>query len=449
MSVAEQEMWKEPARIWTSSMEQLLVVKNFDEHKYAIGDNVFMAGKETHRMLEREGVPVEADYLDNVLQITGCESAVEVLWQDGCRTLHKSIELEQPMTIEDHQVWCGEHVIYRNLEGVEKDAIVQTMDSNEQTAVILLHDDQGKSRIVSILECKSEGSPDFPYGINRGDVVLISSTSTGYTPPAVQMLGRSENDLDEDAVIDMEGDMILMGKKLAESSSSQGLSKQIQTESPGESSEIDWYGIVIDCLLDGHTLVRLPNGRCVQETTANLTRLVDDWDDVIASDDGEEGSEDLCEDEGEHRDCACMQCDPWVTSDGHLIDEDNDAEMEWEDAEDSSDGNSVDQDSKVDQTASGVEGKCESAASLPLESDSKVDTPAPPHNVNKFKVLEQAPRDHKFIDSVHPLSNQRKFLSRVRQEYSILSTSLPGEYRISTNQAAPKTIRRPGTSLSL
>ncbi|UZJ51118.1 hypothetical protein CBS101457_000438 [Exobasidium rhododendri] len=420
LSQAEAELFPMPRQVWTNSMAGLTVIQNFEEHKYALGDNVYVASEESKSQLDKEGFTIEGDSRREVLAVIDCRSNVEVLWQDGTRSLHCSTELEEPATIDDHHVWCGEHVIYRNLEGSERGAVVQSMDAKEQTATIIFYGDNKKtdSKVVPLLECKAEGSAGYPYGINRGDVVLISSGGTGYPPPGVPMLGSDDEVAYDD--YDLEETMSSMGKELAEASPDGVLSKPIEIRSSLLAHEIDWYGVVIDCAFDGHILVELPDGRRVKEMVGHLTRLAGDEDESEVDEEEEQEYEDS--------DASCTHAThtsvPWVTSDGQHVDDSNAEEMDWEDAEDvdSNEEDSV----EGEESAAGV---AREGAKYPVDLHrDEIERPSSLDALNtSFKVLELAPKDHYYLNRSPSLLHRRAFLSRIQREYRILSSSLPDE----------------------
>jgi ubiquitin-conjugating enzyme E2 O len=383
LSPQEEDLFPEPKAIWTD-LDLLTVIRPFEEHSYALGDSVFLS----------EAANVDSCFDDDkVLQVCNTKSEVEVLWQDGSRTWQSSTTLQQPAEIEDHHVWPGDHVIYRDEESREISAVVQSMNPKEQTACIsMFGDDKEVSKTVSVLECKLEGSPDFPHGLGRGDIVLISDEDTGYTPPSVARLGKvMEEDVDEE---EQEERLIFEGRAIAKMASRAQLSVQKRPRPAREAHDIDWYGVIVDCPSNGRIVVELPDGRRIEERIDRLSKLVDGFDDddhYAASSDG--SSWDSIDEEGQD----------WNGKDGATLDEED---GEWQDDVGCEDGSEEEMDMSVDM---------QSADPMPLAG---------------FKLLDHAPSDHAFLKQSHTVAQQKSFLSRVQREHKILSSSLPGECSI-------------------
>jgi ubiquitin-conjugating enzyme E2 O len=58
-----------------------------------------------------------------------------------------------------------------------------------------------------------------------------------------------------------------------------------------------------------------------------------------------------------------------------------------------------------------------------------------------FKILASAPVDHAFYTSP-PAQPSKSFLSRLRKEYSVLDSSLPGQYITSLNKNVANTVQQ-------
>lgn len=386
-------------------------MRPLEEHKYAVGDTVVVTEMETRKRLE-EGNTDLTDLTSKVMHVARTKSEVEVLWQDGSRTLQSSTTLEQMPTIEDHHVWCGDHVLYMDLAGGEQGAVVQSMDAKEQTAMIVLYSDAGASKTVSLLECKSEGSPDYLHGINRGDIVLISNGATHYPPPSVCTLGKTL-DYDRMEELEFEEELVEVGRRLAMQTPRGQLTPQVQPRPVGKAHEVDWYGVVVDCASDGSIVIQLPDGRQVRETIDKLNRLVDGFDETDEFDDGidDNGSTDE-EMEAEE---AEGQAAHWTTTEGEPL-----LEPDWEDLTESDDAmHASDTDKGAEDAVAGQD--TDSGADAGKEQDSL--------SLESFKMLEQAPTDHAFLSNAHSRSHQKAFLARIQREYRALASSLPGEWK--------------------
>jgi hypothetical protein len=373
-------LFPEPKALWTE-LEELTVIRPFEEHKYALGDSVFVIA--TDESVDQQTSSTSRFDEDRVQTVCNTRTFIEVLWQDGTRTWKRSTNLEQSY-FEEHEILPGDHVIYRDTEEKDTAAVVQSMNASEQTVCIYVYGSEEKdTKTVSALECKIEGSPDYPFGVNRGDIVLISRSETAYVAPSVARLGKlAPSDIDEEAE---EEKVIEVGRALARQSSRSQLSVQRRPRRAKAAQEIDWYGAVVDCSSNGRIIVELPNGKRIEERIEKLSSLIDGFED------------------------------------GHEDDTASSNGSSWESTSNYNNNSSIDGRSFMEVDDDEVEMECDKTAAVEAE-DLLADM-----SIAAFKLIENAPGDHAFLSQSHDIAQQKSFLSRIQREHKILSTSLPGE----------------------
>jgi hypothetical protein len=394
LSSHDQQSFPKPKQVWTE-LDKLTVIRHFEEHKYALGDQVCIASDVSKEGAAREGAN-QSSSENTILQVVGLRSNVKILWQDGTNTSHDSKDLESLglMMDQDHQAWCGDHVIYETVEGEKRGAVIQSMDVKDQTADIVFYKDMGQVKTVSVLEYTTEGGLNYEYGINRGDAVLISSKETGYFSPSVPVLGAI-GARDSDGYEKLEDRLVKYGRKLGRTSPRGQVTEQVRPRLPCEADEIDWFGVVVDCKLDGSVMIELPNGQRIKENVDKLSRLFDEEDEDFEEDEVFSGM-DRCN-VSFLKEYGVAEQGDWED----LEDSDLDEEQEVE-AFDSKDLKEEEEDEKGCALGAGVDLQGRSA----------------------LKILEEAPKDHAFIDK--PYSSHRTILSHIKKEYTILTSNLPG-----------------------
>lgn len=400
----EQQRFQMPKRFW-SELEDLTVVRQFCDQHYVVDDLVAF---KTPELRDRYGLrasnpgdsiaPVEA------MRVLATHSLVTVLWQDGSQSTHSSTDLDQYLEMDEHDVWCGDHVLFTDGDGAEQGAVVQSMDPAERIAQVVPYNRAQRDSItISVLDIKTPGAPDFQTGIGRGQIVLSSSKPNAFAPPLMSRVGAASLDSLSDAEIHEE--LQSLGERIMRDSSNTKRPAQRMPRMAEEASEINWYGVVSELRLDGKAVVRLPVGTLTEENIERLAIFDDGFDDGTG----------FFDDDREHdHDMHMFEADaPWTTEDGDEIQGED-----WEDVADTNGGDVqeiiVDDDDDVGLGNNG----CTNSNSRTIELD---DGPC-----TLFEILEQAPRDHAYyLDDNNGGSGNKQFLSRLQREYKILQSSLP------------------------
>lgn len=293
--------------------------------------------------------------------------------------------------------------------------------------------------VVPVLELDVHGPDPVTFGVHRGDIVFISSSPTGLALPSLGRIGESEEFPEDTELRQIIGDL---GMSYARQHPKE--SPLILPRAGREAPEIDWYGSVVDLHLDGTIEIALPCGRKVGESIDRLTLLVDGFDDQQWGDeeyDTEEEEEEgwMTEDGGEAGEKDDWEDLPDGEGDGSDmvdgLDEDGDVEMQSPNldqagtaqiASSKPDGIQPEPSAPESSAASSNPTRCPSPSHQALPNAPGANMPQDDSRWSRFEVLEEAPRDHAFINE--PQTPPKKaFFSRLQKEFRVLQSSLPGE----------------------
>ncbi|KAG6896412.1 hypothetical protein C0992_008414 [Termitomyces sp. T32_za158] len=357
----------------------------------------------------------------------------------------------------------GDHVVWRS-EDFRRHAIVQSVNANDRTAKVLLPD-SNTIELVSVLELDPHGTSDpsiaFPQassdglGVCRGDFVFVhpDGATNGFKKPAVPRIGEVEQWVRDNPIVD--GQLGGWRKEMAHIGAS--ISARRATEGSQEtftmihlaqgSGNITWIGEVtqvcgvtdtgyihelwpLQLKLNGSIEVTHPDSTVNYYPLERLTKLYDGmeqlenalWGDGGDSQDGHSG------DEGEQ---------VWSMDEDGVWQPDLDG-GDWEDYEDDEvqcvDSMDVVSDGWADESmdpfthesgipeVSSAQNACPSA--LKEFDDTDECTIGTALTWTRFEILSAAPLDHAFISSP-PAQPSKLFLSRLKKEYGVLSSSLP------------------------
>lgn len=310
-SAQEPQYQPRPQRYWsgTEEISKLIVVRSTAEHITTVGDTVVfkdrsMRSATVATVIEDENEWTSdalAGWESDALTISSTRTKVKVLFQDGTVAEGVSILFEHCELDEDVDSFPGEIGLCSSKTPPAL-ATVQTMDYLQRTIEVRWMED-GTTEIVSALEYvliqpylivfnsdlfkpirfDPNGPASESYGIGRHDRCLISNESTGALLPSVATLGESEI---------LAGNFPAVGGPLRSTlhsiyaSGSQSINSTLLPTPQAALDSINFYGEVVDLLLDGTVLIRFPSGREEAFALDRLYRL-DDGMDGEGSEDGD------------------------------------------------------------------------------------------------------------------------------------------------------------------
>lgn len=451
LSPEEQAARPKPPALWTD-YSKLTLVKAFSERNHEIGDRVAFRTQELKDKYGakityhgRRRLPVD------VMLVIGTKTELEVLWQDGSRTKELASKMIPHVNLDEHESWPGDWVYWKSEGRGSVPRIVQSMDPLERTAELRTPwSEPAEIELVPALEIDVQGADHSVFSLHRGDSVMISKRPTGCKGPFITTVGDPRPDYDDLKMHDE-----LMNAEMTIVAFQDPSDKKLRPGS--EATEIDWYGIVEELLLDGTCRIRLPCGKRVFEKLESLQILSDSsfgmhehaiMDEQDAHDPwdtdsyGDEMYDDGYED---HYDSA--EDAMWVDQDGQVVANSRD---DWEDMSDGVpevaeihvdepkkvERNEAEEGSNAARAAIASNETCEKTMEAIVASGnaSGSEEPAAPTELvtassasewNQFAILECAPTSHAFHSN--PLTTQpgAAFFKRLQKEMKVLQTSLP------------------------
>ncbi|KAK4700888.1 ubiquitin-conjugating enzyme E2 O, partial [Phenoliferia sp. Uapishka_3] len=425
-----------PKRYWTdldnltlvraSALELFIFIRLYNvlikpalcsDHLHSVGDRVVFRDPLSH--------PPSADLLSQphsqghyVLAVTSSKTLATVLWQDGTSITLQTPHFEHCTNIdEDVDVFPGDIGVFAENNKV---GIVQSMESKKRTVKLRWYGTE-ETEVVSSLEFDPHGPPPEVYGVRRQDFVMITPGSNGVPIPTVPRLGESEilTGAFPSAEL-LRSQISVIGIDRAHHISEAPEPSATSSDKVATLASIDWYGEVVQLLLDGQILVRFPSGRTAPIALDRVYHLDDGLDpEGLAGMGGPDG--DVMMDDGSSDGGSQGS---WETDGGG----EGGGDVEWVDAEEEGTGWAEEDDEMVlEGFEEGVEvkeivlekegAKEEESLSLPKEVEEHEDW-------KRFTMLEEAPKDHHYARE--PIQVPSKaYMARVKKEYNVLASSLP------------------------
>lgn len=448
-----------------TDFSKLTLVKAFSQRNHEIGDRVVFrnqqlkdqhGAKYTHHGRERLAI-------DAMLVMETC-TELEVMWQDGSRTKEKAVDMVPHLNLDEHESWPGDWVYWKSDEHGSVPRVVQKMDPLERTAELRKpFSEPAEVELVPSLEIDVQGPDHSVFSLHRGDAVMISGRSTGFSGPFLPTVGDPRPDYSD---MDLQNDLMNAEMNIVPN---QGTSAQ-EIRYGTEATEIDWYGTVEELLLDGSCQIRLPCGKQVTEKLERLQILSDtgfgmheheheDDDGMIDVVDPWDGME---EDDGYYDDdYDSAEEAMWMDQDGEVVANTGD---DWEDMDDGSNGalevaeihlddaeadedaaeaahvdasselRSVPATTKTQNGDAGTSKATSSALEAIASTEASSGEPSAPSELaaassdrewSQFSVLESAPTSHAFYSKPPASAPGATFFKRLQKEMKVLQTSLP------------------------
>lgn len=371
--------------------------------------------------------------------------------------------------------------MWRGDNGERRHAVVQKFDPYQRVAELLFMDDHTKE-LVPVMELDPGGrSGTNAYGVSIGQMVLLCEDN-GSVPPEVPSFGQHETPVKN---MWARHEFAKLAEEYVSSDSRFGWYPP-----EGDKEGVDWWAEVVQLHLNGEVTVKLANGDLKTVEIKNLAILNDPGSDMIDElgpemDEGEAMDEDeygefdewqdgmrgahggFVFDGGQLRGLQAMVSrlketqqpeeseSSWETmSEDNVHDVDTEGEvMEVDEMEEEEEERAVAETeaaSRQEQSeAAGVEQKSfspvniltsqppqgaefiagpstavtsTSRAPLPKESLDEGD-----EQWERFEMLEQAPRDHRFYNELSSGAAAKSYHSRIQKEHRALQSSLPGQ----------------------
>ncbi|GAA5967360.1 hypothetical protein JCM3765_000500 [Sporobolomyces pararoseus] len=444
--------WKRPKRYWTEDLDQLKLVRATADHLRTINDKLVPRDLTKMNLLHPppksliSKKPWSSMFFESlsIFSVQNSKTHLKILWQDGTISERvPSFEFEQVHVVDDLELetFPGDLGLLSleggasNGNGKGRCGIVQSMDSRKRTIRLkYLDNTEEEEEIVSVLEFDPHGPPQHEYGVRRGDYILIKpETPTeeedngGVELPEIQSLGESETRIG----------LMPSGEQLRLELSSFGLIyAQSLTDSfkpskpqtlPLELSSIRWYGEVWDLLLNGNVLVRFPDGEKFEISIKRIVRLEDGMLDPHSEMMMMMNDHDHDDDDAQMEDVDGEEEEGWTTEEEEetkeeVVIETNSNSRKRKRSRRESRG-WADDEEEEDQ----IEEK--KTTNNPTETstvqEKEITPPDESENWQRFEILEQVPLDHHYCDESTPEVASKNFISRVRKEYKVLSSSLP------------------------
>lgn len=447
LTPAEQEGLKRPKRFWTD-LDKLTNLGVLGDRAHLSGDKVVFRDPST--MIEKYGLEVTKHGVEglevSVMNVVATHTKLDLLWQDSATSTEAAKDLVPYVNLDEHDVWGGDHVLWKGEGGQQRGAVVQSMDPVERTAVIKYYDSD-EVETIPVLELDVQGPDPVTFGVHRGDTVLLSTEDTAFEAPTLGRIGESEELPHPD---DLREDMSKRGMAFA--AHYQRATPQVMPRSAAEASEIDWFGTVVALERDGGVVVELPDGR---RTLTSITKLT-----LLARDEGEDDWADGSESYTDHEGSAGNSDAAWMTEEG-VEAEKGDWDDDWEDMSET--GNVQPEDGDVEMasaqetkqpevvavaahgegaainaeaeastssdshTNGGTNGTATPSQGGELPRHSGADMPTDDARWPLFEIKETAPADHAFIGETNDGAPAKAFYSRLQKEFRALQSSLPGQ----------------------
>ncbi|KAL1388876.1 hypothetical protein HDK64DRAFT_337601 [Phyllosticta capitalensis] len=371
-------------------------------------------------------------YDTNVFTVQTTSTSAIVQWQDLSVTEDKATDLLPDPVDDDDQVWPGEVVITNDKK--EQDPANQSAENwyTEPAKVGVVQTVDGTERMATV-----KWFPDASVKFVGNDLLPGSTTGVASGPEEKVSLYDIRSPT---ALSRRRGDFVI-----------------IHDASSHTSSDLDWFGEVVDLGLDGQVIVRLSAANPVRDVKVSPDRCMlaygADVDDAIAAQDqmvdGMSDEDDFDDEDDESMDDGQDFFEMWYEypdQNGRRVSaEEENEDDEWA-TDDEDDLSSAADDMDVSAGGSGEvdtskttpeaqpqsEVGSETAFSKTENPETNSDTQTPelfsfssyPNAPPAFDILEsEPPKDHKYLASQSELGQQR--MRRIQKEHKILRSSLP------------------------
>lgn len=370
-------------------------------------------------------------------QITSIAGRIKVRWQDNSITDEPSSSICPYDEVDDHDVWPGELVSRKDQEDSHQDPSYEKMIKTRAVGVV-----QSVNAVERIALVRWFESTDLTItGENHDELVRSHST-----------LGRITENITEVSVFEVEayqaiarrrGDMVCIRPPNAPNSprffdSIQGIFNNNPLQ-----EEDEWYGEVVDLLLDGQVLVRLGGLEHVRDVTYSVLDLTVV---VSADDDTTESSTDsmdmdLSDEDGvsvSHRPEKHAIASTTIEYEGAApLDAGSEGEDQW-----TTDSDSMQyenelpslQDSQAGLIDISKHGEKEDISSPARSGEKRTDSAPDP-----FDLLEGHSPEHTF--GANSNAHSGKWLKAILREHQILRSSLPEGVYVRTWESSLELIR--------
>ena len=392
----------------------------------------------------------------NVLQVTSTSTKVMVRWQDWSITEEESVHLFPYLNVDEHDVWPGDRVSLVSEEGptdvgsagsirLNKVGVVQTVNASARIAKVRWYESP-EIQVDDHREWQSHGSlygeiseeyseiPLFDiaahpaFASNRGDMAVILPTTDPHPQTTVSTARVST---------------WMRLSNLFPASVSASETQDVTDNSQNDAQEADWFGEIVDTLLDGRIIVRLGAANEVRDIVLPPERIVtfasdpaeddssyftgEETDETRGSDDLFDANADVDSDISEELDQESV-INISYEYEGEEPNSGEDEEMWATDDEDEGKSDQMTDNSHVPVNPSlpgpnappsgNIEIRIGNASEATLSFASYSTMPL------SFCVLEaSAPSDHRFHDQERPLTAD--LMRRIAKETKILKDSLP------------------------
>lgn len=371
--------------------------------------------------------------------------------------------------------------MWRGDNGERRHAVVQKFDPYQRVAELLFKDDHTKE-FVPVMELDPGGrSGTNAYGVSIGQMVLLCEDN-GSVPPEVPSFGQHETPVKN---MWARHEFAKLAEEYVSSDSRFGWYPP-----EGDKEGVDWWGEVVQLHLNGEVTVKLANGDLKTVEIKNLAILNDPGSDMIDElgpemDEGEAMDEDEYDEFDEWQDGMRGAHGGFVFDGGQLrglqamvsrlkeTQQPEESESSWEtmsednvhDVDTEGEVMEVDEMEEEEEERAVAEAEAASrqeqseAASVEQKSFSPVNilTSQPPQEAEfiagpstavtstsrvplpkeslgegdeqweRFEMLEQAPRDHRFYNELSSGAAAKSYHSRIQKEHRALQSSLPGQ----------------------
>ncbi|KIR99879.1 ubiquitin-conjugating enzyme E2 O [Cryptococcus deuterogattii 2001/935-1] len=190
---SEQEKFKEPEPFWYGEdLKKLSLFDTTHSQPPSIGSTVNFISEDARK---KYGVKpshhADGTVLVSTMRIVESRSVLVLRWQTGKETEEPSNDFVPYHNVDDYETWPGEHVMWRGDNGERRHAVVQKFDPYQRVAELLFMDDHTKE-LVPVMELDPGGrSGTNAYGVSIGQMVLLCEDN-GSVPPEVPSFGQHE-----------------------------------------------------------------------------------------------------------------------------------------------------------------------------------------------------------------------------------------------------------------
>ncbi|KAL8949285.1 MAG: hypothetical protein Q9222_004591 [Ikaeria aurantiellina] len=379
-------------------------------------------------------------------QITSTISSVVVQWQDRSITEELAAFVYPYEEVDEYDVWPGELVsmkeqqdsyqdpAYEKLIRTRSVGVVQSVNANERVAVVRWFED------ADITIAGEDYNILVQAHSKLGSITDIFSQISLYELASYRAIAKRR------------GDHVFLHKPEKLCPSSDTNLRPSEGFPASSESDIDWYGEIVDLLLDGQVLVRLGalgNVRDVKCSILDITIAASADDTTLDSSSGEEDS--LDSGDTDMVDAWDHERSPISTSIEYNgptpAGSDADEEDQW--TTDSNDEASSDESTnaqvhrsstKADATHSSIGEPLPSADSASdVDFEDAESSPKSMSGPASFEVLEGSSPKHTFTGG--STSRSKEWLRAVSREHKILRSSLPEGVYVRTWESSMELIR--------